>query len=272
VQGQNGHNTIESTQRVLHSPQFSFSQDHLFQIGISPQTINILLNTVLERLHDAGTQGDTLTPSDVEEGATVVYQSGTAWTVGFSAQFKRRIRQGSRLILDKRYVSTHYRSSEAIWATVAGNGYCRYATLRQLLEPSSPRFLITDSIAKVLSWLLMESPPTVTGRIKEAMEQLTGADNLPRRAWCHIDLIEYFTVRNNLPVWTVGRTLVQSLKWLEQMHRMTPNPITSTTGMAYNGTDHFATFTPDITVEQRELAHRILELALNDKDLPEGWN
>lgn len=57
-----------------------------------------------------------------------------------------------------------------------------------------------------------------------------------------------------------------------QMHRMTPNPITSTTGMAYNGTDHFATFTPDITVEQRELAHRVLELALNDEDLPEGWN
>jgi hypothetical protein len=127
-----------------------------------------------------------------------------------------------------------------------------------------------DFLAKVLSRLPTESPPSVTRRIKEAMDHLSRTDNLPRRAWCHMDLLEHFAVTHNLPTWTVGRTPVQSLKWLGQMHRMTPNPVISTEGMAYNGTDHFATFTPDITVEQRELAHRVLELALNDEDLPEG--
>jgi hypothetical protein len=164
--------------------------------------------------------------------------------VGLSTQFRRRIRQGTRLILDKKYVSTHYRSSEAIWATVAGDGYCGYATIRQLLEPSSPRFLISDAtqrqemkdfLAKVLSWLPMESPPTVMGRIKETMEHPSGTDTLPRLAWCHMDLLEHFAVRDNLPMWTMGRTPVQSLKWLGQMQRATPNAVTSSTGMAYNG-------------------------------------
>jgi hypothetical protein len=56
------------------------------------------------------------------------------------------------------------------------------------------------------------------------------------------------------------------------MHTATPNTIHSSNGIAFNGTDHFTTFSPDITTEQRALAHQVLERALNDEELPEGWH
>jgi hypothetical protein len=234
----------------------------------------------MQRLQDIGPPADPLTPSDVEDGATVVYPLGAAWAVGLSTQFRRRIRHGTRLKLDPQYVSTHFRNSEATWATVAGDGYCGYETLRQQLEPSAPRFLISDPrlrlamkvfLTKILSWLPQETPTAVTRRIKEAVIHLDGPDPLPRRAWCHMDLIEHFSVTNHLPLWTVARTPIQSPLWLGQMHKTTPNPVISSNGIAYNGIDHFATFSPGITPEQRALAHLVLELALNNEDLPTGW-
>jgi hypothetical protein len=55
------------------------------------------------------------------------------------------------------------------------------------------------------------------------------------------------------------------------MHKTITNPTDLLKGMAYNGSDHFMKFTPAITNDQRMEAHEILELALNDESLPEGW-
>lgn len=114
-------------------------------------------------------------------------------------------------------------------------------------------------LTKVLSWLPLESPTAVTRRIKEAVTHLDGSDPLPHRAWCHMDLIEHFSVSNSIPLLTMARTPIQSPRWLGQMHKTTPNPVTSSNGMAYNGIDHFATFLPDM---QRALANSTTKTSL----------
>ena len=88
-------------------------------------------DTAIQRLQRAVPLGSPLNPSDVEYGATVVYQTGTAWAVGLSLQHSSRFRRDTRSTLDARYISTHYMSSEAMWSTVAGDGYCGYETLRR---------------------------------------------------------------------------------------------------------------------------------------------
>jgi hypothetical protein len=280
VQGNLGPNTIDSTQSILHSSHFAFSREHFFQIGISPVTINILIDTFINRLRSIVPQDNNLCPSDVEEGATVVFQTGNAWAVGLSTQHRKRIQRGTRLILDEKYISTHHMNSETVWSPVAGDGYCGYATLKQQMEPTAPHFLRSDPhrrremqtfLTTLLSLLPPESPSEVLRRIHEAIIHLDGATLLPRRAWCHMDLIEHFSISYNIPLWIVGRTPLQSPRWIGQMHKVTSNPTISSNGMAYNGTDHFSTFSPDITAEQRALAHHALECALNDDDLPEGW-
>jgi hypothetical protein len=126
-------------------------------------------------------------------------------------------------------------------------------------------------LTTLCSLLPSKSPPEVLRRIQEAIIHLDGVTLLPRRAWCHMDLIEHFSISNNIPLRTVGRTPLQSSRWIGQMHKMPPNPTILSNGMAYNGTDHFSTFSPDITAKQRALAHHALECALNDDDLPKGW-
>ena len=86
-----------------------------------------------------------------------------------------------------------------------------------------------------------------------------------------MDLIQHFATLKQIPMWLPGQTPLLSKGWLGQMNRNTDNPTHKSNGMAFNGTDHFSTFTPDISINQRAEAHLAIERALNGEALPQGW-
>ncbi len=187
----------------------AFCDEHYFQIEVMRASVEALAAKMLECLADHIISPSPILPMEVEEEAILVHHTGAPWAMVLSRQHRQRLRHdsgGSRL--NDSLISIHVKMPPGVWGLVESDGYCGYAVILRLLDPSSSRFVHTNaehratlqqSLIRLLSQLPEDFPEKAVARARLAIRHLDSADRLPRNAWCHMDLVMHVTTTSKLP-------------------------------------------------------------------------
>jgi hypothetical protein len=192
---------MASTLSLMAGLHIGLSREHFFQLAVDPLVLQALINAVLKPHTEV--IAFTLLPIEVEEGDLLIQRDGADSAVAISRQHRQRLRRDPTAHLTS-LTSIHFRPPSSIWNAVEGNGYCGYETIREMLAPGAPSFRLVDPelrtimrlfLRQLLLWIPADMSRDVKQRVRAAISCLDSSSVLPRRAWCHMDLVTYFAVR-----------------------------------------------------------------------------